>query len=736
MDSFKQQETELQQQLKQVCSERGRELNRTKSAEIFNKLGLLYKTKSPDKISLIQSAALLNAAIIRQPDNQKFQRDLSDLCKHVLRQARAEQVLANLVNIAKGVVTKVEQMRENVRTKLKNIKKLPQNLEDDERNAMERSHIQNIKSLQLSITSDYKRIMAEISQTCIKIMGSVPCKYTLVGLGSLARNEISPYSDFEHIMLLPNTREKTYSNDDSGIKEYFRWYSVLFHIIVINLQETIIPNVSIACLNDPLTPGGDWFWDTVTPQGISFDSLKPLASKVPLGRTQKTPNKPWTTELIKSVDEMVKYLEVDEDLKNGYKLADILTRTCYVDGDEMIYDEFCQQSKTTLKENQNSLNEIRKHLNEDLANLNIKDNISKFLRKTNMSIKRIIYRSITLFISALGRLHDVDEHSCFDIIDEFQRRHEINDVSAHRLSHSVAVACHVRLYHYMSKKQQDDSVFKQSEKIGVEAKIKELKKAVSKTCLVNCIATSFILQQLLARPNSEICHFDECFNELNFSAQLVSFNVLYLNEEGISFGERHLPTQENLKESELIGCESLADMYAVTGQHEKVLQISHKIKEYIANKPGYPELSQRLILNFAVCYMRHDKFLEVMLLTEPYLKSEFEPGMLYQYLLFNGLSKFALKKHLEALSTFRDLKKCIKRTPFRDFVYIQASIIHFISLCLICTGRIQQGLHVAREGRNLAANNEVLTGFFQQFKTTINHKWPQNIYRTPKQQSK
>ena len=107
-------------------------------------------------------------------------------------------------------------------------------------------------------------------------------------------------------------------------------------IVVINLQETIIPNVSIACLNDSFTPGGDWFWDTVTPPGISFDSLKPLASKVPLGRTRKTPNKLWTTELIKSVDEMVKYLDADEDMKNGYTLADILTRTCYVDGDEMI----------------------------------------------------------------------------------------------------------------------------------------------------------------------------------------------------------------------------------------------------------------------------------------------------------------------------------------------------------------------------------------------------------------
>ena len=104
--------------------------------------------------------------------------------------------------------------------------------------------------------------MRFISQKCIQIMGSPPCKHTLVGMGSLARNKITPFSDFEHIILLPNLSERITSNESSRIKEYFRWYSVLFHTIVINLQETIIPSVAIACLNDTVTPGGDWFWDT------------------------------------------------------------------------------------------------------------------------------------------------------------------------------------------------------------------------------------------------------------------------------------------------------------------------------------------------------------------------------------------------------------------------------------------------------------------------------------------
>ena len=232
-------------------------------------------------------------------------------------------------------------------------------------------------------------------------------------------------------------------------------------------------------------------------QGISFDSLKPLASKVPLGRTQKTPNKPWTTELIKSVDEMVKYLDADEDLKNGYKLADILTRTCYVDGNETIYDEFCQKVKSTLKQNQSYFSNMKKELDEDLANFDLVQNFSMFMVTTNINIKRIIYRSITLFISALGRMHDVDEDSCFDINDEFQRRQEVDEVSVHRLSHAVAVACHIRLFQCTSKQRQDDMIHKEYELLGAKTKLEKLMKAMDKYSLVKCLATGCVIQTVI-----------------------------------------------------------------------------------------------------------------------------------------------------------------------------------------------------------------------------------------------
>ena len=65
MKLFKIVETSLQKQLRELCDSKGREINPDQSAVVLNNLSLLYRCKSPDKISLVQSAALLNAAIVR-----------------------------------------------------------------------------------------------------------------------------------------------------------------------------------------------------------------------------------------------------------------------------------------------------------------------------------------------------------------------------------------------------------------------------------------------------------------------------------------------------------------------------------------------------------------------------------------------------------------------------------------------------------------------------------------------
>ena len=93
-------------------------------------------------------------------------------------------------------------------------------------------------------------------------------------------------------------------------------------------------------------------FDTITPKGISFDGMRSHASKFSLGR-RPTELKNWSTKLIKPVDKMLKYLTTKESLKNEYHLSDILSKTCFVYGDQNIYAKFEQGLFETIESEKN-----------------------------------------------------------------------------------------------------------------------------------------------------------------------------------------------------------------------------------------------------------------------------------------------------------------------------------------------------------------------------------------------
>ena len=55
-------------------------------------------------VSLIRSATLLNAAITRKPNNiQEIENDLKKLCSHVLKEASAKHLDADLIGFAGNI---------------------------------------------------------------------------------------------------------------------------------------------------------------------------------------------------------------------------------------------------------------------------------------------------------------------------------------------------------------------------------------------------------------------------------------------------------------------------------------------------------------------------------------------------------------------------------------------------------------------------------------------------------
>ena len=446
----------LSQQLKQLCDESGQENEQQleQSAEIFHKMALHYKQKSPDKLSLIKSAGLLNAAWVRNPRNAlQIETYLEDVCCEILKCAKAQIQNVDLIQESNKIAEMIKEMRKYLKSELGPIQRyISQEADNYELFEYQTLKISSIHSLQNKITSDYTKIMSQISKISKKVMGKAPCNFAVIGMGSLARNEITPYSDFEHVIVLENSCKK--QNNYFKILEYFRWFSVIFHVIIINLKETILPSLNIEVLES-------WFYDGFTKRGISFDGMMPHACKFPLGRQKHTDKKPWSTELIKPVDEMLIYLSSEENLKNGYHLGDILTKTCFVHGSKKLSTNFREKVKKLVKTKMDDDAAdiiLAKEIEKDFDNFSVKSIVSNLRSKKEVNIKKDWYRCTTLFIAALGRIHNIMASSCFEIVYSLYNKGVITDKTKYKLLYVVALACEARLRYYTEKSGQTDVV--------------------------------------------------------------------------------------------------------------------------------------------------------------------------------------------------------------------------------------------------------------------------------------
>ena len=486
-DDYTKQEQSLVEELKSNCRNNdGKEIDLNISARIFHKLGLLHLRRSANTFSiesmvcLIKSAVLLNAALVRtdtdSDDTKLIKQDLNQLFQHLLRAAGAECTNVDLLAKSEKVKCLVENMRNNVNGRLSEIPIITESKSNNEINRQEQEKVKAIEDLQKKITADYTGIMANIAEDCEQIMGKAPCNFAVVGMGSLARKEITPYSDFEHIIVLG-------TNCDENNLNHFRWFSVIFQVIIINLGETIIPSV----LNETNSKLGKWFYDDVTTRGICFDAMLPWASKLPLGRP-KTRNKPWTTELIKTVPDMLKYLNEDEVIKNGYHLGDILTKTCYVYGDQSLYNKFESEANVILNEqNKNIETEVLSQIKDDLETFSIRSVLSKISDDGKCNVKKDVYRVTTLFVAALGRLNKISKRSCFEVIHELDKKQAVSKNARNKLSYAIALACEIRLKWYMTKNRQSDEI------IDTNA-AKRLLEIVGKTSVIDYFQIAYALQ--------------------------------------------------------------------------------------------------------------------------------------------------------------------------------------------------------------------------------------------------
>lgn len=81
-----------------------------------------------------------------------------------------------------------------------------------------------VKLLSDNISVKMRQFLAVIINECLELLGTPPCDYEVIVLGSLARNEMTPYSDFEWAILT--------NSEEEECKVFFRNLTNLVHLQV------------------------------------------------------------------------------------------------------------------------------------------------------------------------------------------------------------------------------------------------------------------------------------------------------------------------------------------------------------------------------------------------------------------------------------------------------------------------------------------------------------------------
>ena len=253
---------------------------------------------------------------------------------------------------------------------------------------------------------------------------------------------------------------------------------------IINLGETILPSMGIKALS------GEWFYDNVTPRGVSFDAFLPQACKTPLGNMEDF-------ELIHCPATMAEFQSNSWYQKNP-GLGEILLTVAPLDSDEhRMTDQYRLQLEKYLCSPCDSENCPNHNPNDNPPRSGVCRGVTAlrkdFFRYEKMlpsinewnedgklfDVKKEIYRLVDRVFAGLAACFEIRANGAFKILDELEMKRIITCAGRENLVSAAGIALELRIRTYLEAGKQGEQV------IAKSSSKEKVSKFESFSCLLN-----------------------------------------------------------------------------------------------------------------------------------------------------------------------------------------------------------------------------------------------------------
>lgn len=284
------------------------------------------------------------------------------------------------------------------------------------------------------LSQSYKELLCDLLEEAIRLKGQEPpTRFAMVGLGSMSRDEICPYSDVEFLFLIENDCEEN--------RAYFRSISRIMDFFIINLGETSFKIIR-----------GE---ESLTSSGFSLD----IGGISPFGDWDGAER---TYELIGSPQVLASF-----QYRDNIILVNAMATSCLITGETRLLDLY--QSEVNLILNatspdggsvrqQRALELMRGDLQEFQPQLNLRK-----IKLGTFDAKKELYRLLQSTLSNLALYYGLSVKNGFQRIDQLVAREVMSQTGGAHFKRALRLALELRVKTHLFYQKECERLYQREE---------------------------------------------------------------------------------------------------------------------------------------------------------------------------------------------------------------------------------------------------------------------------------